>query len=85
MLAQDSFSVEFIHKRLYTKYEEWGLKVSLQKTEYQVVNSETSYEIFINDDAQINQVQTFKYLECMIDKNEVGNTEIKHHIQKVER
>lgn len=82
VLAQDAYDLEFMIKRLYNEYKKWGLQVSLQKTEYLVANSEAKFEVMINDDVQVKQVDQFKYLGAQINKEGLGTFEIKNRIQQ---
>ena len=82
ILAQDAYDMEFMLRRLYTEYQRWGLEVSLDKTEYLVINSDAKFEVLINDDVQVRQVDKFKYLGTVIDKDGIGYQEICHRIQK---
>lgn len=82
ILAEDSYDMEFVLKRLYTEYEKWGLQVSLEKTEYLVVNTDTKFEVLINEETQVKQVNRFKYLGVTIDRDGIGQTEIQSKIQK---
>ncbi|XP_030758935.1 uncharacterized protein LOC115884480 [Sitophilus oryzae] len=85
VFAQDSFDMEFMLRRLYTQYREWGLEVSLEKTEYLVLNSDAKFDILIDDKAEIQQVDTFKYVGAIVDKNGIGGIEIKQRIQNARR
>lgn len=38
VMAQDSYDLKFMVKRLYDEYRKWGLQVSLEKTEYLAIN-----------------------------------------------
>lgn len=39
VIAQDSYHLEYMLKRLYDEYQKWGLKINLVKTEYLIVHS----------------------------------------------
>lgn len=82
VIAQDSYDLEFMTKRLYQEYNKWGLQVSLKKTEYLAVNSNACFEVFINDNVQIQQVDKFKYLGATINNEGLGKEEIQTRIQK---
>ena len=82
VIAQDSFDLEFMTKRLYQEYNKWGLQVSLKKTEYLAVNSNACFEVFIDDNVQIQQVDKFKYLGATINNEGLGKEEIQTRIQK---
>lgn len=82
ILAQDAYDMEFMLRRLYAEYKMWGLEVSLEKTEYLVTNSIAQYEILIDDNVQIKQVDEFKYLGAFVDRNGIGDREMRHRIQK---
>ena len=82
IIAQDSYDMEFMLRRLYTEYEKWGLQVSLQKTEYLVINSDVRFEVLIKDDTFVKQVNTFKYLGVTIDKDGIGQQEIHTRTKK---
>lgn len=80
ILAQDAYDLEFMMRRLYNEYEKWGLQVSLSKTEYLVANSEANFQVLINDQTMIKQVDRFKYLGAYINKNGLGECEIRQRI-----
>lgn len=82
IFAQDSFDIEYMMRKLHTEYQQWGLSVSLKKTEYLVVNSEANFEVLIDEDTAIKQVEKFKYLGAIVDRNGIGGAEIKHRIQE---
>ena len=85
VVAQDSYDLEFILKRLYDAYSQWGLQVSLKKTEYLAVNTDANFEILIKDDTTVSQVNSFKYLGAIINREGLGTEEIKTRIQKSKR
>jgi Reverse transcriptase (RNA-dependent DNA polymerase) len=86
VIAQNSYDLEFMIRRLYTEYEKWGLHVNLKKTEFLVVNSEErNFEILINDGSTIVQVEEFKYLGAVVDKNGIDEREIKHRLQEAKK
>lgn len=58
------------------------LNISLKKTEYLVTNSDAKFEVLINEDIEIKQVEKFKYLGYCIDKNDLGETKIKDRIKQ---
>ena len=69
IIAQDAYDLEFMLKRLYKEYERWGMTVSLKKTECLVINTDAKFEGLISDNTSINQVDEFKYLGVLIDRN----------------
>ena len=85
IVAQDSYDMEFMLRRLYIEYEKWGLQISLEKTEYLVVNAETRFDILINDETRVKQVDKFKYLGVMIDKDGIGKLEKQMRIQNARK
>lgn len=85
IIAQDSYDMEFMMRRLYTEYEKWGLQVSLEKTEYLIINSDNKFEVLINDDTQIKQVDNFKYLGTTLDKDGIGQREIRTRIRNARK
>lgn len=85
LLTQDSLDMEFMLRRLYAEYRKWGLEVSLEKTEYLVINSEAKFEVLINDDAQIKQVDKYKYLGTVVDGNGIGSENIRFRIQQARK
>lgn len=80
VIAQDAYDLEYMIKRLYQEYSNWGLSVSLRKTEYLVTNSDSLFQVLINDDVAIKQVDSFKYLGATIDRNGLGTKEIEARI-----
>lgn len=83
VFAQDSYDMEFMLQRLYRQYNEWGLRINTCKTEYMVVNSSAQFPIFISDNETVKQVDQFKYLGVLINKDEgIGRTEIKNRIEQ---
>lgn len=85
IVAQDSFDLEFMLRRLYSEYRKWGLEVSLEKTEYLVVGSDAKFEVLINDDVQIRQIEQFKYLGVIIDGDGIGSQNIRFRIQEARK
>jgi Reverse transcriptase (RNA-dependent DNA polymerase) len=85
VIAQDSYDLEFMIKRLYDTYKYWGLQVSLKKTEYLAVNTDANFEVLINDDVEIKQVEKFKYLGATLNKNGLGRQEILTRVQNGKR
>lgn len=83
VIAQDSYDLEFMLNRLHEEYERWGLKISFKKTEFLVcvVNSETNFELLLNDEVQLSQVEEFKYLGVNINKRGLEQQEVKIRIQ----
>lgn len=87
VIAQDSYDLEFMLNRLHEEYERWGLKISFKKTEFLVcvVNSETNFELLLNDEVQLSQVEQFKYLGVNINKRGLEQQEVKIRIQNAKR
>lgn len=85
ILEQEAFDLEFMIRILYQEYDKWGLRVSLSKTEYLVSNSDPQFQILISDSFQINQVNCFKYLGALIDKNGLGESEIDKEFNSVRK
>lgn len=50
-----------------------------------VLNSDAKFDILIDDKAEIQQVDTFKYVGAIVDKNGIGGTEIRQRIQNARR
>ncbi|KAF2890580.1 hypothetical protein ILUMI_15593 [Ignelater luminosus] len=69
VVAQDSNDLEFMVRRLYDEYSKWGLQVSLEKTEYLVINTGAVFEVLISKNVTVNQVDRFKYLGVSINKD----------------
>lgn len=61
MIAQDSYDLEFMLKRLYYAYEIF--QINRQKTEYFAVTGEKQFEISINNIVWMQQVKELKYLK----------------------
>ncbi|KAL3285582.1 hypothetical protein HHI36_000112 [Cryptolaemus montrouzieri] len=78
VLAQD---LEFMIKILYDTYKQWGLQVSLKKTEYSAVNTDANFEVLINDEVAVKQVKCFKYLGALIDSEGLRKEEVKARIR----
>lgn len=85
VFAQDAYDLEFMLRRLYNEYENWGMHISLTKTEYLVVNSNAQFDIILNNNHQVKQVNDFKYLGVTVDNNGIGKSEIKERIQKARK
>lgn len=85
VMAQDAYDLEFMLRRLYHIYEEWGLKVNTKKTEYLVTNSVAKFTILINDETEIKQVDKYKYLGVTITTDGFGSAEIKSRIEQSKR
>ena len=68
--------------RLYEEYKKWGLEISLEKTEYLVVNSDAKFEVLINESALAKQVDKFKYLGIIVDGNGIGSQNMRYSIQE---
>lgn len=85
VFAQDAYDLEFMLKRLYEEYAKWGLQISLNKTEYLVVNSNAKFDVLLNDDSHVKQVSEFKYLGVTIDNNGIGKREINQRVQKARK
>lgn len=85
VLAQDSSDIELMLRRLYVEYQEWGLEVSIEKTEYLVAKFDTHFEVLLNNQTYVNQVENFKYLGVVVDKQEVGKAELQYRIQNARR
>lgn len=56
---------EFTMRRLDTEYGNWRLQVSSSKIEYLAVNTNAHFEIMVNDDVNMTQMEQFKYLDAM--------------------
>ena len=80
LLAQDSYDLEFMMKKLHQEYKKWGLEMSLAKRKYLVINSDARFQVLINDNVEIKQVEKFKYLGSYLDKNVLGELEIKYRL-----
>ncbi|XP_030757801.1 uncharacterized protein LOC115883584 [Sitophilus oryzae] len=85
VIAQDSYDLEFMLNRLHEEYERWGLKISFKKTEFLVVNSETNFELLLNDEVQLSQIEQIKYLGVNINKRGLEQQEVKIRIQNAKR
>lgn len=86
VLAQDAYDLEFMLRRLNNEYSKWGLQISLQKTEYLVINSDVvQFDVLLNDANYIKQVNEFKYLGAIIDNNGLGAREVKQRIQNARK
>lgn len=72
VLAQDSFDMEFMPPRLYSEYI-----FSLNKMEHLLVNPDARFEVLINDNAVVKQVDQFKYLGVMVDDKGIGSQNIR--------
>ena len=77
--------MEFMLTRLYEEYKKWGLEVSLEKTEYLVVNSDAKFEVLINDSALVKQVDKFKYLGNIVADNGIGSRNMRYSIQEARK
>lgn len=82
VLAQDSYDMEFMLTRLYSTYKKWGLNINIEKTEYLVVNSDAHFEILITENTSIKQVEEFKYLGAVINREGLGNKEIQRRVEQ---
>ena len=85
VLAQDAYDLEFMLSRLYAEYQKWGLEVSIKKTEYLAVNSNAQFEVLLNDEICIKQVEEFKYLGVLVDRQGIGDTELKHRTKSARK
>ncbi|XP_030758926.1 uncharacterized protein LOC115884471 [Sitophilus oryzae] len=85
VISQDSYDLEFMLNRLHEEYERWRLKISFKKTKFLVVNSKTNFELLLNDEVQLSQVEQFKYLGVNINKRGPEQQEVKIRIQNAKR
>lgn len=49
IIAQDSYDSEFMLRRLNKCYEKWGMKINYNKAEYLAINTETKFQMIIQD------------------------------------
>ena len=61
-MARDAEDLEFILKRLNKAYEEGGLIINFNKTEFIAIDTDQEFHINIEENVTIKQVQYFKYL-----------------------
>lgn len=47
------------------------------------MKTEAEFEV-LNGEAQIEQVEEYKYLEAIVSRNKIGEVEIKYRIKKAE-
>lgn len=82
VIAQDAFDLEFMLRRLHSAYDEWGLKINTEKTEYLVVNSMANFQVMIDDNSSIKQVNQTKYLGAIIGTEGTSDREIRSRMEK---
>lgn len=62
VIAQDTYDLEFILRKLYNIYQEWGLNINIIKTEYLLTNFSTHFQIMVEGNSEIKEVAKFKNL-----------------------
>jgi hypothetical protein len=79
LLAQDHDDMEYMARKLKEEYEEWGLTINLEKTEYVCIGEEKEALKF-DCGEEINPCIECTYLGTKIDQSGDNATEIKHGI-----
>lgn len=82
VLAQDAYDMEFMLRRLHNTYTKWGLNINFNKTEYMVTGTEANFQILIDDDIEVKQVENFKYLGCTISRDGIGKEEVRNKVEQ---
>lgn len=71
-VAQDKEDLEFMARRLFKAYEEWGLSVNCSKTKYMCIGGEGT-DLEIDDNTIVKSCSDYTYLGTKI--NQSGRTE----------
>lgn len=85
IFAQDIEDLEFMLRRLYIQYKDYGMDINIQKTKLLVANSNYAYEILISEGQYIKEVNKFKYLGTLTTKEGIGSPDIQLRIEQARR
>lgn len=61
IIGQDSYDLDFMFSRLNESYNNNGMKISINKMEPLVANSEAEFTVLASEKDQLKQVDEFKY------------------------
>ncbi|XP_044745745.1 uncharacterized protein LOC123307480 [Coccinella septempunctata] len=81
VIAQDKEDLEFMSRRLFEEYQNWGLTVNLRKTKYMCVGGEKE-KLMVNDDVEIDACDEYIYLGTKITADGRTQNEIESRINK---
>ncbi|XP_044760773.1 uncharacterized protein LOC123318222 [Coccinella septempunctata] len=81
VIAQDKEDLEFMSRRLFEEYQNWGLTVNLRKTKYMCVGGEKE-KLRVNDDVEIDACDEYIYLGTKITADGRTQNEIESRINK---
>ena len=76
IFAQDIEDLEFMLRRLYIQYKDYGMLVT---------HSNDAYEILISEGESIKEVDKFKYLGTLTAKDGIGSPDILLRIEQARR
>ena len=79
VFAEDEDDIGYMVRKLDEEYEAWGLKINMEKTEYLIVGSNDRNNLIL-DQAEIKNVNSFKYLGVTVTESGSSEIEIKKRI-----
>ena len=71
----------FVTNTIFLTYF-YSVSLQVYKTEYLVINSDTRFEVLVNDSTLIEQVDECKYLRALIIREVLGKPEIQKRIEQ---